>query len=116
MSKLDRSKPFGMIYGHSIALYEQNGLLYDGLEELIGTPKTVKEKLVEEDRIVTDNMANARSFLINILKSGPLSKSAIYKATEENNQNWDSVKQACDDLKVAKFTFQKSEMWKLQEA
>lgn len=115
MNTLDKSRPYGTIWGHPIAMYEQDRLLYDGAGNLIGTPKTVREKLADEDKIVTDSMESARLFLLNILKNGALSKSAVYKVTEENNQNWDSVKQASDDLKVAKFTYQKSEMWKLSE-
>ena len=113
MSRLDRTKPYGVIYGHPTAAYEQDTLLYNGLGELIGTPKTVKENLADYDRIVTDKMESARAFLLNILQGGPLSKSAIYKATEENNQDWPSVKQASDDLNLKKFTVQKNELWQI---
>lgn len=30
MSKLDRSRPYGTVHGDSAAIYEQDGILFDG--------------------------------------------------------------------------------------
>jgi hypothetical protein len=117
VSKLDRERPYATIVGHSIARYEQNGLLYAGNDELIGTPKTVAASVQVEDssRIMTDSLAGAMLFLRNVLKEGPLSKAVVYKESENNLQFWDSVRDAALELKVHKFTYKGNEMWKLPD-
>jgi hypothetical protein len=117
MSKiLDRARQYGTITGHSVAVYEQDGLLFDGRGQLLGTPKTVKSSLAAEEKLITDDMSQARLFLKNILKNGPLAKSAIYKIAEDNNQSWPSVKTAAADLSVVSYTQKDTEVWKLQES
>ena len=111
--QLDRSRPFGTIVGHPFAKYEQDGQLFDGRGSAIAPPKLVA---VEKDRIIeTDDVDSGRLFLLNILKSGPLSKSAVYKVAEENNQSWDAVNKAAALLKIVKFSYNKATMWKLPE-
>ncbi len=111
--KLDRTKPFGTIVGHKVAKFEQNGLLFNVRGELIDAPKAAP---VQPDLVIeTDQVDSGRLFLLNILKSGPLSKSAVYKVAEENNQSWDSVSKAAALLGVVKFSYNKATMWKLPE-
>jgi hypothetical protein len=112
---LDRNKPYGTISGHPVAHFEQDSLLYDAGGNLIGTPKTVKKAVEKEDQILTDNLVSAKNFLRNILREGALTKSVVYRAAQDNNQVWDSVKDAAINLDIKKFTFQKSEMWKLPD-
>ena len=111
--KLDRNKPFGTVVGHKTAKYEQNGVLFDAREEAITNTKMVA---IQRDTIIeTDQVDSGRLFLLNILKSGPLSKSAVYKIAEENNQPWDSVNKAAVLLGIVKFSYNKATMWKLPE-
>jgi hypothetical protein len=111
--KLDRTKPFGTVVGHKVAKFEQNGLLFNASGELVDPPKVAP---VQPDLIVeTDQVDSGRLFLLNILKGGPLSKSAVYKIAEENNQSWDSVNKAATLLGVVKFSYNKATMWKLPE-
>ena len=111
--KLDRTKPFATIVGHKVAKFEQNGLLFNVRGELVDPPKAAP---VQHDLVIeTDQVDSGRLFLLNILKGGPLSKSAIYKISEENNQSWDSVNKAAALLGVVKFSYNKATMWKLPE-
>jgi hypothetical protein len=117
MSKLDKTKPFGIVHGHTSAAFEQGGLLYDGSGDLLGTPKTVAaSERVESDSIIqTDQAVAAKAFLANILSGGALSKAAIYKAAESNNQDWTTVKAVSADMGIVKFSYQKAETWRLPE-
>lgn len=112
---LNKSKPYASIFGHASAHFEQGGLLYDASGELLGTPPTVAKSLSESDIVLTDALVSAKAFLANILSTGALSKAAVYKAAEGNNQPWDIVKDASIEMKVMKFQYQKSETWKLSE-
>lgn len=109
---LDRSRPYGEVYGSAIgARYCQDGKDFDAAgNEILKTP-VKREKL----SIVTDEQDSAAMFLRNILRSGPLSKSAVYKAAEGNNQRWEDVKKAADQISIIKFKYLNSEQWKLPE-
>ena len=111
--KLDKTKDFATITGHRLAMFQQNGMLFDGA----GLPITEeKTEVVAKDRIIeSDDVASARVFLLNVLDGGPLSKSALFKVAEDNNQSWDAVKKAAVLLNMITFTFNKALMWKLPE-
>lgn len=115
MSKLDRSKPYGTISGHSVAHYEQDGLLYSGSGDLLGTPPTVAKSVEDHNIIQTDNLISAQEFLKNILSSGAVGKPTVYKEAENNNQSWDAVKDASIAMNVMKFKFKNVETWRLSE-
>ena len=116
--KLDRSLPYGTVYGgdptpvRGKTKYVQGGAEFDYEGNFI-PPKPVPRK---DYTIETDELVSARAFLSQILKSGPLSKAQCYKAAEDNNQTWGFVKQASEDLKLVKFKYRGSEMWKLPDA
>jgi hypothetical protein len=117
MSSLDRTKPYGVITGHATAAFEQNGLLYAGSGELLGTPKTVakSETVVSDAVILTDQVVAAKAFLENILAGGALAKAAVYREAEANNQDWTVVKAVSADMGIVKFNYQKAETWRLPE-
>lgn len=99
-----------MVYGHDSARYEQNGILYDALQKpLVDTAPKAKTKAAPP---VIDPAA---AFLLQILKENPLSKSAIYKEAEANNQDWEKVRNAASALNIAKFQKNNLEMWRLPE-
>ena len=109
---LDKTKPYGVIYGSATVAFEQDGVLYaaNGTPVDAATP-TKPEPIVVE----TDALEGAKAFLMHVLRSGPRSKAVIYKAAEDNNQHWDDVKRAAGLVSVVKFQFNKSETWKLPE-
>lgn len=106
---LDRTREFGYVYGSSIgAVYSQDGLDFNGAGELISPAPP--EKIVVE----TDDLDSAQQFLKTVLRN-PLSKAAVFKTAEGNNQPWDSVKDAAVKLGIVKFKYQGVETWKLPE-
>jgi hypothetical protein len=111
--KLDKTKDFATITGHRFAMFQQGGVLFDGA----GLPLTnEKNEAVAKDRIIeSDDVASARVFLLNVLGGGPLSKAALFKVAEDNNQPWEAVKKASLLLNMITFTFNKTLMWKLPE-
>lgn len=117
MSSLDRAKTFGVIHGHATAAFEQNGLLYDGAGALLGTPKTVSKSttVTHDSTVLTDQVVAAKAFLENILAGGPLSKAAVYREAEANNQDWTTLRAVSADMGIVKFNYQKAETWRLPE-
>lgn len=105
---LDKTKPYGTVYGHDVARYEQDGKLYTGTGAPVEPPRS---DLVIE----TDQVDSASIFLKNILKNGPLAKSAVFKVAGENNQEWSSVTDAAESIGIVKFTYKNATMWKLPE-
>jgi hypothetical protein len=112
--KLDKTKDFATITGHRFAMFQQDGVLFDGAGLPLTDEKT--EAVVAKDRIIeSDDVASARAFLLNVLSGGPLSKAALFKVAEDNNQPWDAVKKAATLMSMITFTFNKALMWKLPE-
>jgi hypothetical protein len=119
MSKLNFKQPYGVVYGHDIIRYTQEGKNFGPRgEEILPTPVVEKLKAQKTDATTASKptaLENAKAFLLQILKENPLSKSAIYKEAENNNYNWNDVRDAAIALDVGKFTQKNLEMWKLPE-
>lgn len=93
--KLNKQRPYGTVFGHDTAVFEQDGLLFDGAGEPLGGEQSrvpVKESAVASK--TQAKIASARAFLENILSGGALDKSVIFKEAENNNQHWGDVKTA----------------------
>lgn len=107
--KLDRRQPFGEIYGHPCAKYEQGGLSFDceGNEICTDIAPVSKPKPAEPD------LANAVAFLKVILAGGPVDKAAVYKEAESNNQNWSEVTTAFAKLRGVAFKRGQTQVWRL---
>ena len=100
--------PYATIVGHPQAQYEQDGVLYGADLHPLNPPPT-------PDIDVSDDDSPAVIFLKNILSKDSLAKSTVYKAAQENNQNWDDVKSAAATMGIVKFQYKSLEMWKLPE-
>jgi hypothetical protein len=112
MTTLNFKQPYGMVYGHDTIRYTQAGKNFDAQgKELVEKP----EELKVQDKVINTKLADAKAFLLQILKENPVSKSAIYKEAENNNQHWDNVKDAAIEIGIVKFTTKNLEMWKLPE-
>ena len=109
--KFDETKPFGVICGDPNRRFEQNGLFYDSSKRMIGGELDIADLIIQ-----TDQVDSAEAFLRNILEGRAVSKSAIYKEAENNNQDWDSVKKASEMVKVIKSQRNKQEFWQLPES
>ena len=97
--KLDRTQPYGTIVGHSLAQYEQDGHLYDAVGDIIGhRPEYTLDAMISRGERAPDSVENAKAFLLQILGSGPVPKSIVYKEAEQNNQPWAEVTKAFEVL------------------
>lgn len=112
---LNLKQPYGVIYGHDRAKYDQGGKMFDAQYRLIAPPKEKEVSLVGLTGEL-DALDSAKTFLVNILSQNPLSKSVIYKEVENNNQVWNNVRDAALILGIVKFTQKNLEMWKLPES
>ena len=113
--KLDFDKPHGVVFGHAYAAYEQDGILYDGAGERIDKPE-VKEEVEtsgQEDAI-NYQARQAKDFLLGILKEGPVTRTAIYRECEANNQNWEEVQKAFADIGGEAVRIKNGIFWKLK--
>jgi hypothetical protein len=111
---LNLKQPYGMIYGHDTARYQQGDKLFDAQYRLISPPKA-KEVSMAGLTGEVDPLESSKAFLLNILKQNPLSKSVIYKEVENNNQSWDQVRDAALSLGIVKYSQKNLEYWKLPE-
>lgn len=116
MEKMNFNKSHGIIYGSDTARYQQDGKLYDGLGNLVSKPDKLPDDDVKDSLVIaTDEVESAKRFLIAVLKGGPLAKSVVYKAAEDNNQPWLNVTSAFNVMNVSKFKYKNQETWKLPE-
>jgi hypothetical protein len=121
MSKMNLKAPYGAVYGHDTASYEQNGVLYDAefnpltpLSKKEAAKPTSEEPTLKQE-LASPKLRDAEEFLKNILQHNPLSKAVVYKEAESNNQNWDTVKDAFISLGIIKIVLKGTELWKLPE-
>lgn len=97
----DPKRSYATITGHPWAKYEQNGTLYDYQgrqpEESDGDNEQAETNVVVEEKNPHDrdfDVENAKEFLKNVLAEGQLTRGAVYRAAQNNNQKWDKVEQA----------------------
>jgi len=102
--KFDPKKPHGVITNHDWARYEQNGVLYDSqgqpMDQMINLVEETEPEKIELifSKEKDFDLINAKDFLKNILADGALPRSAIFKESTANNQNWEKVKTAFAEM------------------
>jgi hypothetical protein len=106
--KLDPSKPHGTIWGHPQALYEQNGVLFDGGGNPLKPDVTVVEPEEEEEE-----RESFDAFVRNILDGGPIAQSDVYKEAQAKNLNWAEVKNAAALIPVKIVAIKGKPVWSL---
>lgn len=119
--KFDPKKPFATIIGHAWARFEQDGILYDYQGRASGQVEAAVEPEVEVTTTATEGkvewrdleLENAKQFLKTVLAGGPITKNAIYKECENNNQKWEKVQEAFTELGGAKVRNGNWTLWKL---
>lgn len=107
--KLNKSKSYGVITGHSQAMFEQDGKLFDGAGEVLSEKK---EKLAVETN--TDNefkLESAVAFLKNMLEKGPVNKKRIVMEAEQQQQEMEFVHLAFAKLEARTKNFGAAETW-----
>lgn len=116
MSTLNLKAPYGVVYGHDVIRYTQDGKNFDARYRLVDSAPKKEAKVQKTDVTKVTPIENARLFLIQILRENPLSKSAVYKEAENNNHNWNDVRDAAIALGIEKSTKNNLEIWKLPES
>ena len=91
MSKLDKNLPYGTIYGHEFAAFEQDGKLFDGAGNLANPPDPEPDEAEEQ---------TPEEFVQEILAGGPVSQANVYKEVGIRGLDWAAVKEASVSLGV----------------
>lgn len=99
--KLDPNKPYGLIYGNTEAMYEQNGQCFGGNGEPVELVDAPEEAAAD---------AGASAWLHALLSGGPMVQNEVYKACERDGQVWAEVKTVPG---VKRYVYRKADMWKL---
>ena len=118
MSDFDHKKPHGTIYGaENGARYEQGGKFYTAAYKPLNQPEPVakKVKATAEATDPNDPLRDSKTFLMNVLRENPLSKSVVYRETESNNQSWPKVREASLALGIVVYKQGSTEMWRLPD-
>lgn len=115
--QLDLTRSFAEVYGSDRGVkFSQDGHDFNAAGVYVPSPVDSAASAVRDDKVIeTDELASAKAFLQQILKSRPLSKATIYRAAEENNQRWPVVKRAANQLKILSFKYQDTEHWKVPQ-
>jgi len=116
--KLDMNRPKGQVYGHSSAIYEQDGKLFDGAGVCISddepetkpVSKSSKPEPAEETPAAS---VDCMKFLAETLHGAAMSETKLYKACEDANLNWTDVKNAANEMNIRKYRQGSATMWKL---
>lgn len=113
-AKLDQSKPYGQIWGHPEAQYEQGGQLFDSMGEALS-----QDKLARATSAPDEELTDAKTFLLNLLIGGPMLQGNIKRESEDANLVWSDVQNTANELKIFKYKNgapPRNLMWRLPEA
>jgi len=111
MTKLDQAKPFGQIWGHQIALFEQDGVMFDGA----GNPiNEIPEDEPEDEPGKPEDTSPINTFVVTALAGGPVPQAAIYKDAQAAGLNWDMVKTEAAKLGVRIEVVKSKAVWSLK--
>lgn len=131
--KFDPKKPHGIVMNHPWIRYEQGGRLFDfngeptaiEVEEVpqeempeFVAPVEVVETLAQPtyEYIDRDNdLERAKVFLNTILKEGPLRRSEVFRLSEQNNLQWQKVKEAFQEIEGQMHKRGPSLYWQLRQ-
>jgi hypothetical protein len=116
-TKFDPTKNHGVIYNHPAAMFEQNGILYDGVGEPIEQAKpkstTPYKQPVAKTKIAKN--VTPEDFLSDILDGGPVTQANVKKESELRKLDWSDIQMAAITMNIEKFKKGSTNMWKLAE-
>jgi hypothetical protein len=107
-------KSYGIIFGHDWARYEQNGTLYDAQGRSYDESSTDRAENEEFRSDPLTNVQNAREWLEEQLKGGPVQRENLFKKAEQEGIKWDSVKVAATEIKVVANKVRDNIIWRLR--
>ena len=109
LRKFDASKPHGVVTGHAEAMYEQDGVLYDG----VGEPLIPKEEPPKEEQQESKQESKEAVFLKNLLDGTQMAQKTIKQESDELGLIWDDVRTAAADMGMNIFKQGSANIWKL---
>jgi len=123
-TKFDHTKNHGIVYGHSEAIYEQDGVLYGGNGVPISETgqeikpkqalKTVKAaKAMPSSPESLEQASNAAEFLAKLLEGGPVLQVNVKREAEGVNIPWADVLSTSADMNIEKIKNGALVQWKL---
>ena len=92
--KLDTKRPYGTVYGHAEASYEQDGKLFDGGGDVLEQTTRIDTVRVDVDPV---------EWLSTLLAGGAVSQPTIVKQADIVGLSWHSVSNAGNKLNVNKY-------------
>ncbi len=104
----DNNKPYGLIFGHSRALYEQGGVLFDARENHVVDDD--EENSEEEDQRDESGVAG---FVTSMLAGGPVTQANMYREAQLRQLSWEEIKKAAAVLGVAIQQVKGKAVWSL---
>lgn len=107
--KFDPTKPYGQVYGHHAASYEQGGILFSGS----GEPIPIEDLEEPQDEEKVPEETELKSFLGKILEGGPVSQANVYKEAGAKNHNWADVKTVAASMNVRIRAVKGKAVWSL---
>ncbi len=114
LQRLDTKRPFGTVFGHEYALYEQDGKLFGGDQKVLEQPEAQEDDPVKSQiEAQKSKPKTAEEFLKSFLHGTAIAKTNVYKESQILKLNWDKVQKAVETLGVQTFILKGTEMWKL---
>lgn len=121
IEKLDQTRDYGTIFGHSTEKFEQDGRRYNASGFLVRSePAPPKEEASEGKAQSTDEAAlqEARDFLKSCLSAGALPRESVLRQAENLDVSLESVHEAAKELCRDYSSGKRGEQirtWKLKE-
>lgn len=117
--KLDKGKPYGTLYGHNEAQFEQGGNLFDGAGDLMEERVQKKQKVRASENASSEPSQEpknvAEAFLKALLEGGKVAKNNIYRECQSTGLDWLEVQNAATRMGVSKVQSNGVESWRLVE-
>jgi hypothetical protein len=111
--KLDRSKSYGVIFGHENAQFEQNGRLFNGAGIAI-LPDDDDSDEANDVELTVENKDPVNQFITVSLAGGPVAQAALYKDAQMQGINWSLVKTEAANIGVKIEIVKGKPIWSLK--
>lgn len=117
--KFDATKPHGTVYGHTEAVYEQDGVLFDGGGVALGGVTEPKKgpgpKKIAETKKEGTEQSPEELFLLDLLSGGPILQTNVKRESEKKGLIWSDVLTSAAKMQINKFKSGIANLWKLPE-
>jgi hypothetical protein len=105
--KLDTSKTYGTIWGHDKAVYEQQGVLFDGGGNSLEDEEESTPVAAAGEGSIMDHIREA-------LSGGPVTQTNLYRESQNEGFNWDQYKSTANEIGVRIYKQGSLVLWELK--